>query len=205
MPAIKLLNIFALSTFAILLCSLAPSQSLAASIQPNHLARQLPNHHGIAKKRGTKRCKSRSSSVPLSSTPAPKPTSTPPNVDTVKSTNPPKNSPSPSSTSPASVATKSPTSTPSGSGKLAIAWAMGNDKRIALLSASPRVKMFHLWDAQVPSAVKDTGIPYSIMLWSNAQDRVNSFQQVAKKGYASYVFGFNEYVKLICFSFVSLN
>jgi len=200
MSTARLFNIFALSTLAIVLCSFAPSQSLALSVQSNHLARQLPNHHGIAKKkRGTKRCKPRNTSS------SPKPTSTP-KTDTSNSTPPkdnngtsnnntPQNDPSPTSSStqpPQSVATKPATNTPSGSGKLAIAWAMGNDKRISLLSASSRVKMFHLWDSEIPSAVKDTGIPVSIMLWSTAQDKVDRFLSFAKPGYASHVFGFNE-------------
>jgi len=198
MPTIKLLNLFALSTFAILLCSLAPSQTLAVSIRAEHLARQIPNHHGVAKKkRATKRCKPRSSSLPPSSTPVPKPTNTPkndiseptstPKDDTPKTTSTPKNDPSTSSSSPPA----NPTNTPTGSGKLAIAWAMGNDERIKYLKSS-RVKMFHLWGAEIPSAVKDTGIPASIMLWSDSSDRVSRFLQFAKAGYASHVFGFNE-------------
>jgi len=185
MPAIKLLNIFALSTFAILLCSLAPSHTLAVSVQSNHLARQLANHHGVAKKkRATTRCKPRSSSL----SPVPESTSTPP-----KDTNTPKPDPSPSSTSsPASIETKPPTNTPTGPGKLAIAWAMGNDKRIALLAASKRVKMFHLWTAQIPDAVKATGIPVSIMLWGTSQDKIDNFIKFATPGYASHAFGFNE-------------
>jgi len=185
MPAIKLLNIFALSTLAILLCSFAPSQTLAVTVNSNHLARQIPKHHGIAKKkRGTKRCRPRSSSLPLSSTPTPKPTSSPVKED-------PK--PSTSSSSPNTVETKPPTTNnPTGPGKLAIAWAMGNDKRIALLAASKRVKMFHLWAAQIPDAVKATGIPVSIMLWGTSQDKIDNFVKFAKPGYATHAFGFNE-------------
>jgi hypothetical protein len=82
---------------------------------------------------------------------------------------------------------------------------MGNDKRIALLAASKRVKMFHLWTAQIPDAVKNTGIPVSIMLWGTSQDKINNFLQYAKPGYATHAFGFNEYVKFIWFSFVHSN
>jgi len=71
---------------------------------------------------------------------------------------------------------------------------MGNDKRISLIAASKRVKMFHLWTAQIPDAVKATGIPVSIMLWGVAQDKIDNFLQYAKPGYASHAFGFNEYV-----------
>lgn len=191
MPAIKLLNIFALSTLAILLCSFAPSQSLALTVQSNHLARDLPNHHGIAKKkRATKRaCKPRNSS-------SPKPSSTP-IVDIPKTDIPPNNvlAPSPSPTTskpPAPVESNPSTNTPSGPGKLGIAWAMGNDPRISILAASSRVKIFHLWDSEIPSAVKATGIDVSIMLWSTGQDKIDRFLKFAKPGYASHVFGFNE-------------
>jgi len=202
MPAIKLLNLFALSTFAILLCTLAPSQTLALAVQPNHLARQLPNHHGIAKKkRGTKRCKSRSSSLPLSSTPAPKPTSTPPKDNTIESTSSPKNNPSLSSTS----SPPNPTKTPTGSGKLGIAWALGDDKRLDDITKYGRAVIIHLWDSTVSDLVKNSGIPVSIMLWNNAQDKIDRFVKNAKPGYAKYAYGFNEYVKLVWFSFVPSN
>jgi hypothetical protein len=184
MPAIKLLNIFALSTLALLLCSFAPSQTLAVSVESRHLARHIPNHHGIAKKkRGTKRCRPRTSSLPAS-----QPTKSPVKDEPVKN-DPPKTS---TSSSPNSVETKPPTNTPTGPGKLAIAWAMGDDKRIALLAASKRVKMFHLWAAQIPDAVKATGIPVSIMLWGTSQDKIDNFVKFAKPGYASHAFGFNE-------------
>jgi len=189
MSATKLLNIFALSTLAILLCSFAPSQTLALSVRHNHQARQLPNHHGISKKkRGNKRCKPRNSG-PAGSSSTPNPTSTPANNDPAQYDNP---APSSSSSSPASVETKPPTNTPSGPGKLAIAWAMGNDKRISFLTSSSRVKMFHMWDCEIPSAVKDSGIPASIMLWGTGQDKVSRFLQFAKPGYATHAFGFNE-------------
>jgi hypothetical protein len=199
MSATKLLNIFALSTLAILLCSFAPAQTLALSVRSDHQARQLPKHHNIAKKkRATRKCKPKSSSSPVPQ-PTPEPTSskddTPKSnyVDPPKSSDPPKSDSPPTTTSPpATIETKPPTSTPSGPGKLAIAWAMGNDKRIALIAASSRVKMFHLWDAEIPQAVKDTGIPASIMLWGTSQDRIDRFLQFAKPGYASHVFGFNE-------------
>jgi len=189
MPAIKLLNIFALSTLAILLCTFAPSQTLAATIQPNHLAKRFADHHAIAhKKRGTKRCKPRSSSIPLSSTPAPKPTSTPPKENIVQGTSSLKKDPSPSSSS--SPAT--PTKTPTGHGKLGVAWAMGNDKRFNLITQYGNVVIAHMWSADVADVVKNSGIPFSIMLWSDDQSKVNAFVGKAKPGYAKYAYGFNE-------------
>lgn len=210
MPA-KLLNIFALSALAILFCSFAPTQTLAVSIQGKHnLARQLPNHHGIAKKKkkrdGT--CKPRSSSsYPPTSTPASQPTNPPAQGgnDTPSQSYPPSSN-SPSLTTSSTTPTTSPTNTPTtstGRGKLAIAWAMGDDSRIALLIASQRTCMFHLWDAIIPDAVKNSGLPVSIMLWSADDDHVNTFLQYAKPGYASYAYGFNEYVNMIAAGFVS--
>jgi hypothetical protein len=129
MPAVKLLNIFALSTLAVLLCSFAPSHTLALSIQANHLARQSPNHHhGIAKKkkRDTQRCKPKPSTssppVPASSpydSPAPSLSSTPGSPANFNA-----GDVTPTSTTPNSVQTNPP-ATSSGTGKLAIAWAMG--------------------------------------------------------------------------------
>ena len=199
MPAIKLLNIFALSTLAVLLCSFAPSQSLAVSVQANHLARQLPHHNRIVKKkRDTKRCKPRSSSVPPSSTPAPGPTSSSSKDDPPKTTVPPNNDLSPSTTQPPqSVSTSPPTSTASGSKKLGIAWALGNDKRFNLITGGGHVAIVHLWDAVIPDIVKSSGLPVSIMLWGTAQDKINDFVKYAKPGYAQYAYGFNEYANLI--------
>ena len=200
MSTSKLLNIFALSTLAILLCSFAPSQTLALAVKPNHLARHLPNHHGIAKKkkRDNQRCKPRSSGVPSSSSPPPANTPTSGGSNDNNNNNYNNNTPVSSSTSPpASVATNPPTTnTATGPGKLAIAWAMGDDKRVSFLTSSPRVKMFHLWDCQIPASVQNSGIPVSIMLWGTDPTRISSFLQFAKPGYASHAMGFNEYVKL---------
>jgi len=52
--------------------------------------------------------------------------------------------------------------------------------------------MFHLWAAIIPDSVKNSGIPASIMLWGTDSDRINTFLQYAKPGYATHVFGFNE-------------
>jgi len=194
MPAINLLNILALSTLATLLCTFAPSQTLALSIQPDHLARQLPNHHGIAKKkRGSKRCKPR----PSSSTPQP--------TNTPNTPNPPKGDvvkPSSSSTQPPkSVETKTPTTATNGKKWLGLAWALGNDPRLSLVTASKNLGMIHLWSAEVPSSVKASGIPTSIMLWGSGQDKIDQFVKHAQDGYARLIFGFNEYVKSLSSSF----
>ncbi|KAF9649636.1 hypothetical protein BDM02DRAFT_3094347 [Thelephora ganbajun] len=52
--------------------------------------------------------------------------------------------------------------------------------------------MFHLWDSEIPQAVKDTGIPVSIMLWSTDQYKIDRFLQFAQPGYASHAAGYNE-------------
>lgn len=216
MPTIKLLNIFALSTLAVLLCSFAPSQTAALSIQPNHLARHIPNHHNLAKKsgiakkkkRGTKRCKPKSSTPtpgPTNDTTnnnnsSPQPTSPPPD----NNTNIPYNTPYPTTTTTTSPANSSPsnppTNTPTGPGKLGVAWALGDDSRLSLIVGGGRVKIIHLWDCIIPDSVKNTGLPVSIMLWGTDQDRINSFVQYAKPGYAAYAYGFNEYVKVVVFA-----
>jgi len=176
-----------------LLCSFTPSQTLALSINPDHLARQLPNHHGIAKKKrgaNVKRCKPNSSS-PASqptgySSPAPQPTSTPKENPSSSSTQPPTTVVSPTST---------PTYTPTGRGKVGIAWNFGDDKRLALITASTRVSIIHLWSAYIPTTVAaagSSGIAISIMLWGNTPDYIDSFAKLAQPGYATHAYGPNE-------------
>jgi hypothetical protein len=82
---------------------------------------------------------------------------------------------------------------------------MGDDSRIALILSSPHLNMFHLWDCLIPDAVKNSGVPVSIMLWSNSQDRVSAFLQHAQPGYATHAYGFNEYVIATCFFLRPLN
>jgi len=185
MSVTKLANIFALSTLAVLLCSFAPSQTLALTVRADHLARQLPNHHGIARKKRSKRdgtCKPRSSTSPPASTPAYQPTSTP------QSSPSPNNSPSPSSTqSPSTV----PTSTP-GSGKLGIAWALGNDQRLLKITAPGHVNYIFLWDSAVPDLVRQSGLPISVMCWDDSDAKVSAFKQNVVQGYANQIRGPNE-------------
>lgn len=191
MSAIKLLNTLALSTLAILLLSFAPSRSLAVSIQPNHLARQVPNHHGITKKkkRDNTRCK------PKSSSPAPEPTSTP----SPSQTDPPKVDVSlPTTGSPGNTVTN-PQNTGSGPTKFAVAWGIGEDPRINLFKN--HAVMIHLWSAWIPQVVKDSGIPFSIMLHDARPDTVKDFLAVVQQDYTgtTHVFGFNEYVNFVRF------
>jgi hypothetical protein len=197
MPAVKLLNIFALSTLAVLLCSFAPSHTLALSIQANHLARQSPNHHhGIAKKkkRDTQRCKPKPSTssppVPASSpydSPAPSLSSTPGSPANFNA-----GDVTPTSTTPNSVQTNPP-ATSSGTGKLAIAWAMDSDPRASILLASSRVIMWHVWSADIPDILKNANAVVSIMLWGPGY--VDDFVAKAQAGYATHAFGPNEYVE----------
>ena len=199
MSTTKLANIFALSTLAILLCSFAPSQTLAVAVQANHLARQVPNHHGIARKKRSKRdgqCKPRSST----SSPADQPTSTPADqpTSTPQSSPSPNNSPSPSSTQPPNtVATNTP-STSSGT-KFCVAWAMYDDSRLKDIIAPGNVFQILLWDSNPSDLVKSSGIPVSIMLWDDASDKVAAFQQAIANGGIADIRGFNEYVASIYF------
>ena len=201
MSASKLVNLFALSTLAILLCSFAPSSTVAVSIHANHQARHLPNHHGIAKKKKKRdTCKPRpSSSSPPASSPTPGDSSDANNGDNSNPTSTPSSSVTPSSTPVSSTTTTSytPSSTStgnSGPGKLGIAWALGDDPRIQILLTASRVKIFHLWDVVIPSTLQNSGMPVSIMLWDTSQDRINNFVQYAKPGYATHAYGMNEYV-----------
>ena len=116
--AVKLFNLIALSSLAIIACSFAPSHVVALSIDssPNY-ARHLGHHHAIAHKKraDSKRCKPR----PVSSSSPPVSKPTPPKQD--------QPAPKPATTKPASTPAPAAPPASAGKGKVGLAWANGDD------------------------------------------------------------------------------
>jgi hypothetical protein len=136
MAPTKLLNLLAFSSLAIFACSFGATPVNAVSIDNTHIARHAGRGHAAIakKKRGAsgKRCKPRptsslgqvtsatpkppvTSQAPVTSKPAPKPTS----ISTSKTPAPSPPSPPPSS--------GGNSGSNGGSGKVGIAWALGED------------------------------------------------------------------------------
>ena len=117
--AVKLFNLIALSSLAIIACSFgaSPANALSVESSPNH-ARHFGHHQPIAlkKRADTRRCKPR----PSSSSAKPPATQTPVRQD--QAAPKPTSSPQPASTPAASTPPPS-----SGKGKVGLAWANGDD------------------------------------------------------------------------------
>lgn len=140
MTATRLLHFLALSSLAVLLCSLSLAPVNALSVDSSHLARRAPHAHDvIAKKKratsSTKRCKPRPSaaasslalaaakSTPVTSTQAPAPTTAKAKPkETPASTPAPAPSPKPSPT---------PAPAPPSGGKRGLGWDSSSSSTLA--------------------------------------------------------------------------
>ncbi|THH09059.1 hypothetical protein EW145_g2277 [Phellinidium pouzarii] len=189
----KLVNLFALSSLAIIVSNLgiAPVNALSLDSHGMLNAKRTHGHDFVAKrKRGSpsSRCKTRpASTASSSSTESPAPSSssawTPPPSSSSSST------PAPSSSSP------SPSPSPSsggggGKGKVGLAWTNGNNGFSNFVT--DRVGYTYSWTPEGPSDASSLGVKFIPMLWSDAPDRVADFQSKVVKGYAEYVLAFNE-------------
>ncbi|KAI5120512.1 hypothetical protein M0805_000097 [Coniferiporia weirii] len=189
----KLINLFALSSLAILVCNLGVSPVNALSNDHHGMlkVKRAHGHDGIAKrKRSTsQRCKARTSTdVPTStssssSTPAWTPTST--------------SAPAKSSSSKAASKTSSHASASTevansnGSGKIGLAWANGNTDSLKNF-VNNNVNYIYTWSEQCPSEAASLGLTCMPMLWGDASDKLSAFKSTVTAGYAHIALGFNE-------------
>jgi hypothetical protein len=252
--ASKLLNLLALSSLAILVCSFGATPVAALSTSGQHLARRMPAHNAISKKKrgNVRRCRSRNSSSnsntssynsgpssdsppandtgssdstppisspdiqsdsnydptdggsdPSSSSPSDSSGGSPPNGNTHHGSNTPSTSnsyggdnstasDSPNSPSNSSSSVTPPPSSagsPTGTGKVGLAWANGNDPSLQNFKTD-RVTWLYTWSPDCPSQSAALGFICIPMLWGPSQ--VSDFQNLVVQGYANTVFGFNE-------------
>lgn len=193
----QFLNLLAISSLAILACSFGATPVTALTTDHHRIRDVLfPAHgHGAVtkKKRGSahndKRCKPR----PKSSA-QPKTVSTPKTVTTPKDSSSSKdkskdNTPKPSSSSSSATAVSTTYTPPasSGSGKVGIAWSIGDDKSLDSYKTD-KVKYIYSWSPWKPGY--SDGLEFIPMLWG--RDQIGDFTKLVKKGYAKRVFGFNE-------------
>lgn len=213
MAALKLLNLLALASVAILAISSGPTSVNALATDRSHVARSLRGHDAVAKRKrdssttssSSGRCKPRSTSTSLTSTSG-TPTSTPdtdtPDTDTPADTPTPSPTPSPSpspspdaatssSTSTTTTPAASPTSSSTGSSsgkKWGLGWPNGNADYLDTFASRPNVGFLYTWSPYLPDNLYGLqGIP---MLWG--YDQISDFQNLVVKGYANYVLGMNE-------------
>ncbi|KAI6047353.1 glycosyl hydrolase catalytic core-domain-containing protein [Pisolithus marmoratus] len=184
MAAIKLLNLFALVSVALVVLSAGPVSVNAMVVGGDGLygARHVPDHDAVAKRR---RDTSSTSTGPPTSTPTP--AATP--ADLGVSTSP---APAPTTTSSSAAPSSTPSSggsTTSGSKKWGLAWPNGDASYLSNF-ALPNVGYLYTWSPYLPSGLSELGIEGIPMLWG--YDQVTDFQNLVVEGYANYVLGMNE-------------
>ncbi|KAI6152077.1 glycosyl hydrolase catalytic core-domain-containing protein [Pisolithus tinctorius] len=199
MAAVKLLNLFALVSVALVALSAGPISVNALAVgEGPHVARHVPGHDAVAKKRrdtsptSTGRCKPRATSSMPSSTPNPTPAATPADlgVSTTSTTPAPVATTTSSSSSPAPSSTPSSGNSTSSSGKKwGLAWPNGDASYLSNF-ALPNVGFLYTWSPYLPSGLSELGIEGIPMLWG--YDQVSDFQNLVVEGYANYVLGMNE-------------
>ncbi|KAF9221863.1 hypothetical protein BS17DRAFT_784085 [Gyrodon lividus] len=203
MAALKLLNLLALASVAIIALSSAPVQVNALATDRSHVVRHIRGHDAVAKRKRSDptnsngRCKVRPTSTivpPSTSAPPPAPTSAAPpvaNVAPPPTSSPPTSSPPTSSAPTSSAPAPSPTSGGGSSGgkKWGLGWPNGDQPWLANF-ARPNVGYIYTWSPYLPSGIQDLGLEGIPMLWG--YDQITDFQNLVVKGYANYVLGMNE-------------
>ncbi|TRM68284.1 glycosyl hydrolase catalytic core-domain-containing protein [Schizophyllum amplum] len=193
MSAAKLLNLLALSSLAVLLCSQGVVPANALSAEHNVGARHaFGGHDQIVKKRRSalnkRQCRTRSNTA-TSETPsatssaAEEPSSTDFSGAALAAVT--------SSAAPDSTSSAPATSTPitsSGSGKVGFCWGGSNDELANFVTG--KTKYFYNWSAVIPDSVRSLGLSPMIQLWG--YKNVDEFEQNAVQGYADWILGMNE-------------
>jgi len=193
----KLINLFALSSLAILVCSLGatPASALSTGLQ---MAHHVKRDHGAiaAKKRkrqsNSTRCRARTTTTSSSPTAAatiaaadaPPPTSA--KASSSKAAAAPAATPDSSSSSSSSNSFSNP-----GSGKVGLGWPNGDSDLGNFITGA--TKFVYTWSESCPDNAKQFGLQCMPMLWNGDQDKIDAFNSATSvKGYASIAIGFNE-------------
>ncbi|TFK43346.1 glycosyl hydrolase catalytic core-domain-containing protein [Crucibulum laeve] len=197
MAVAKLLNLFAVSSLAILACSFGSTPVNALSIESNHhLARHAARGHGVIaakKKRAStsKRCKPRPSSSVVVATP-PKTTSAA--SASAPASTPKTTAPAPATTSKAASSGNSGSNTGGNTNtnpgaKVGLAWPNGDDSSLRNFKTN-KVSRIYSWSPWKPALSDSLGLEFIPMLWGEKQ--IADFQRLVKPGTAKTVLGFNE-------------
>jgi hypothetical protein len=192
MAAVKLLNLLALASVAIVALSSAPLQVNALATDRSHVVRHIHGHDVVAKRKRSDTTTSNSNGLcktkPTSSLPA-APTSAPPAAPTSAPSAVPTSAAAPTSAAPAPSSTPT-SSTPSGDGKKwGLGWPNGDQTWLANF-ARPNVGYIYTWSPYLPTGIQALGLEGMPMLWG--YDQTDDFQNLVVKGYANYALGMNE-------------
>jgi len=188
-----ILNLLAVSYLAIFACSFWSTPVNALSIDNHHVARHNARGHdalAIRKRsNATKRCKARpaASTPPASTPPVTKPAPAP--KAKAKATPPTTNSTSTSTTQSKAASTPATTPASSGSGKIGIAWANGDDPSLPKYK-TPETRYLYTWGPYKPKLSDQLGFEFMAMLWCD--DQIGQFQELVVEGYAHIALGPNE-------------
>jgi len=165
MAALKLLNLLALASLALLACSFNASPANALSLESHGIRRASRSHSAILKKKRQTRCRNRPEE------PAPPPADAPPPAEA-----PPPPPPSGGGTG-------------IGGGKAGIA-TLVTDGNVLKNLKSWKSGFIYTWSAWVPDAARDLGIEGAPMLWGDKS--IDEFARLVTPGYARVALGFNE-------------
>jgi hypothetical protein len=194
MTALKLLNLLALASVAIVALSSGPVQVNALATDRSHVVRDIRGHDAVAKRKRSDtttdgRCKAMPTSAIPSATPAVVPTSAAPNAAVYQpSTTPTTSSAPPTTTSAAPTTTASSSGSTSGK-KWGLGWPNGDETWLANF-ARPNVGYIYTWSPYLPTGIAELGLQGMPMLWG--WDQVSDFQNLVVAGYANIALGMNE-------------
>jgi len=195
MALTKILNLFAISSLAILIASFNASPANALSLERDlgYMGKRSHGHDGLAKrkrtssKRATGRCKPKPSTTPAS---APTTVAPPPDSQTPTPEATPDNSPAPSPKATPAPAPQTPSSFQGSGGKKAgLAYTSPGNINAFI---TEHTGLTYSWGPSRPSQVDGTPLTFMPMLWDASGDKVSAFQNVVKAGYSSIAMGFNE-------------
>lgn len=208
MAALKLFNVLALASVALLALQSGPTSVNALTTNRAHVARYVAGHEAVAvakRKRDTSSssgsCKPKptasatsygDSSTTVSSSYSDSGTPTSSWSSSSAGDVPYTPAPSSSSTSTYPSATPAATSAPASSGssgkKWGLAWPNGDTSYLSTFAARPNVGFLYTWSPYLPTNLYGLqGVP---MLWG--YDQISDFQNLVVAGYANHVLGMNE-------------
>ncbi|KLO12831.1 hypothetical protein SCHPADRAFT_874924 [Schizopora paradoxa] len=190
----KILNLFAISSLAVLVCSFnaAPVNALSVERDLGFMGKRAHGHDSVAKrkrtssKRSTGRCKAKSTS---SSAAASTPTSSPAGNSQKASPTSSQQKAKSTSAAPAASTQKTTSSFSSGGKKVGLAYTSPGNINAFI---TDNTALTYSWGPSRPSQVEGTSLTFMPMLWDCSSSKVSAFKSVVKAGYSSIAMGFNE-------------